>query len=478
MADMKSEKEQLNALEDLFQQKRFSDALDVARKASSDYPNSYPIKFLFVRTLKELNKLAEAEEVLKELMLIYPNNINLLLERGNLAVLRNKFDEGIEFYNKILFLDPFNAEAKSSIEKIEMIKKNGLVGKGKGDFLSYQNEKLQSADTLPEFDPGELSDIISKEPPPPPPPPPEMKEESPFSPPPVPEMDDIQEMKEDSVEEQELELPPPPPPAPAMKEEPPFSPPPVPEMEEISEMGEITEMKEVLEKDTDETESGNIFQQKIQEKEMDETEIPPPISNIKEMDASPELEAEDPETPQIPEYEIPPIQDTEKELEEIGGSAQKEHREPQREETEDSLSIPETDPREKILEQEPALNTAPSSIPDMIDVSNIPETPHEMKQVMESEELEEKMEEPEEAWHEEPGTEEPEFVTESAAELYVEQGLLKDAVAIYEKLYDFRKEERFLLKIEELKRAIVNQKKIQVLNELLKHIQQKGEKIV
>jgi hypothetical protein len=199
---------------------------------------------------------------------------------------------------------------------------------------------------------------------------------------------------------------------------------------------------------------------------------------MKEMDASPEREAEDPETPPIPEYEIQPIQDVEKELEEIGGYAQKEHREPQIEETEDSLSIPETEPWGKIQEQEPDLNAAPSSIPDVTDASNIPEAPNEMKLVVENQELEERMEETDEPWPEESGNEEPGFVTESAAELYVEQGLLMDAVAIYEKLYDSRKEERFLSKIEELKRVMVNQRKIQVLNELLIHIQQIGEKIV
>ena len=478
MAEMKSEKEQLNALESLFQQKRFSGALDIARKASSDYPNSYPIKFLFVRTLKALNRLAEAEEVLKELMLMYPNNINLLLERGNLAVLQNKFDEGIEFYNKILFLDPFNTEAKDSIDKIEKIKKNGPAGKGKGDLLSFQNEKLQSADTLPEFDSRELRDMINEEPPPPPPPPtPEMKEESPLSPPPVPEMGDIPGILPPS---------PPPPPVPEINDETPLSPPPVPEMKEepsfspppVPGMGEIPEMEEVPEKDTDEPEAENFFQPKMQELEMDETEIPPPISNMKEMDAPPELEAEESEIPPITGYEIPPTPDVEKQLEEISESAQTEHQEPRIEETEDSFSIPETEPREKIQEQEPDLNAVPSSIPDVTGASDIPGEPNEMKQVVENQEPEERIEETGEPWQEESGSQEPGFVTESAAELYVEQGLLKDAVAIYKKLYDSRKEERFLSKIEKLKRAMVNQKKIQVLNELLIHIQQIGEKIV
>jgi tetratricopeptide (TPR) repeat protein len=352
MADIKSEKEQLNALENLFQQKRFSDALEVAQKASSDYPNSYQLKFLYARTLKELNKLAEAEQVLKELMLIYPNNINLLLESGNLAVMQNKFDEGNEFYNKILFLDPFNADAKNSIEKINMIKKGGLPGKAIGDSFSHQNKNLQSADTLPEFDSMKLRDILNEEPPPPP----------------IPEL---------------LQSP---------------SSPPAPETEEFPEVSEIQEV------DTDEeTWMAGLSREKMPEQEMIETEIPQsmPIYNSEEMDSPP---------PMNPEILGPP------------------------------------------------------PIPDDTDVSYIAETPIEMEQDL--------------GRQEESEAEETGFVTESAAQLYVKQGLLDDAVGIYKKLYDSRKEERFLRKIGELKRVLVSQKKIRVLNELLEYIKLKGEKIV
>ena len=374
MADIKSEKEQLNALENLFQQKRFSDALEVAQKASSDYPNSYQLKFLYVRTLKELNKLAEAEQVLKELMLIYPNNINLLLESGNLAVMQNKFDEGNEFYNKILFLDPFNADAKNSIEKINMIKKGELPGKAIGDSFSHQNKNLQSADTLPEFDSTTLRDILNKEPPPPP----------------IPEL---------------LQSP--------------LSPP-APETEEFPEVSKIQEV------DTDEeTWMAGLSREKMQEQEMIETEIPQsmPIYNSEEMDSPPGIEAE------IPVYEVPPI---------------------------------------------PGLANEPQET----DVSYIAEPPIETEQALESQEPEEMIQEAEAPWQEESEAEETGFVTESAAQLYVKQGLLDDAVGIYKKLYDSRKEERFLRKIDELKRVLVSQKKIRVLNELLEYIKLKGEEIV
>jgi len=153
MVDLKNEKQQLRALESLFKQKRFSDALAIAKKLNHDFPNSFQIKFLYVRTLKELNKLAEAEEELKELMLLFPNNVKLLLESGNISLELDKIDNALEYYNKILFLDPFNEEAKNSIDKIEAMKKRGLGGGEKEvDFITYQQETLDNADTLPEFD--------------------------------------------------------------------------------------------------------------------------------------------------------------------------------------------------------------------------------------------------------------------------------------------------------------------------------------
>jgi predicted Zn-dependent protease len=109
MADLKNERLQLEALENLFNQKRFSEALEFANKLRKDYPESFQIKLIHVRTLKSLNRLGDAESALAELMMNYPNNINLMAESGNLALKRNKFDEALEFYNKVLFLDPFNS---------------------------------------------------------------------------------------------------------------------------------------------------------------------------------------------------------------------------------------------------------------------------------------------------------------------------------------------------------------------------------
>jgi hypothetical protein len=68
-----------------------------------------------------------------------------------------------------------------------------------------------------------------------------------------------------------------------------------------------------------------------------------------------------------------------------------------------------------------------------------------------------------------------EFVTESAAELYLSQGLYDDALGIYEKLYAARKEGRFLLRVKQLRAHRVGREKIRRLGEFLKSIQMKGE---
>ena len=66
-------------------------------------------------------------------------------------------------------------------------------------------------------------------------------------------------------------------------------------------------------------------------------------------------------------------------------------------------------------------------------------------------------------------------MTESAAELYLSQGLIDDALTIYEKLYQARKEERYLVKIKQISGKRITRKKIQALTRLLNLIEKKGE---
>jgi tetratricopeptide (TPR) repeat protein len=281
MVDLKDEKAQLKALENLFAQKRFSEALAMAEKLNSDFPDSYYINILYIKVLMELNRLSEAEDTAKGLLQLYPDNINLLQQAGNICLKLNKYDESIEYNNKILFLDPFNTLAKESIEKIKALRKT-VEGRGKKspDFVSYQDEKMIARqDTVPE------------------------------------------------------------------------------------------------------------------------DQLPDSKTNVDQV-------------PEIP----------------VGSTA---------------VSVNE--------------DSEPPPIPE-VEVKEVPDMNEEI--------LEEEVKE------------EVEIMTESAAELYLSQGLYKDALKIYEKLYAIRQEERFILKIRQLKTHIINQKKIQRLTDFWKLIQKRGEKIV
>jgi hypothetical protein len=70
------------------------------------------------------------------------------------------------------------------------------------------------------------------------------------------------------------------------------------------------------------------------------------------------------------------------------------------------------------------------------------------------------------------------YMTESAAELYLSQGLLDDALNIYEKLYRVQKKEKYLVKIKGISKKRISERKIQALTRLLNLIERKGERRV
>jgi len=71
-----------------------------------------------------------------------------------------------------------------------------------------------------------------------------------------------------------------------------------------------------------------------------------------------------------------------------------------------------------------------------------------------------------------------EFATESAAQLYLSQGLYKEAISIYNKIFRLSRDERYLRKIEDVKSRMVGMKKIECLNQFLESIKREGEKFV
>jgi tetratricopeptide (TPR) repeat protein len=71
-----------------------------------------------------------------------------------------------------------------------------------------------------------------------------------------------------------------------------------------------------------------------------------------------------------------------------------------------------------------------------------------------------------------------EFATESAAQLYLSQGLYKEAISIYNKIFRLSRDERYLQKIEDVKSKMVGMKKIERLSQFLEAIKKEGVKFV
>ncbi len=121
MENLKSEKDLLANLERLRKEKNYNDLFAFAEKSLANFPESFPLKLLYAEALAENGKLNEADNILKELMLTYPDNIKLLLEKGKIDFGLAGYNEAAESFNKILFLDPYNHPAKEWLVKIDKL---------------------------------------------------------------------------------------------------------------------------------------------------------------------------------------------------------------------------------------------------------------------------------------------------------------------------------------------------------------------
>ncbi|MDQ1353705.1 MAG: hypothetical protein QG657_4012 [Acidobacteriota bacterium] len=400
MVDLKNERIQLQALENLFRQKRFSEALTFAQKLIGDFPNSYYIGILHVKVLKELNRLRDAETAALKMMQSSPDNINLLSELGTISLKLNKYEESYDYFNKVLFQDPFNEEARDSMEKIKGLKKlsGGSEPKGKNlmDFISHPQADNDEADTVPELDGETLSPLdfgVRLEPMEP--------EEAPAA---------IESME--TLEAEDLEPAESPTLPPMIFEEgqgPETDVVDISQLEEAPEMADVVELAETT--DADLTEAADV---------VDAAEIAE-IAEITEMEGM---------------AEIPEVGDVAAEVDFMNSQAAEPYSEFYNEETVESAEEP---PPLEVNAQVPVVETTQATA----------------------------------LGEGEPGPA-TEFVTESAAELYLSQGLYDDALGIYEKLYAARKEGRFLLRVKQLKAHRLGREKIRRLSEFLKLIQMKG----
>lgn len=146
-AESISEREGLDRLESLFKEEDFKEASAFASDLREKYPSSFQIGFLNYKILVHLERYSDSENILDELLKLYPENINLLLEKGELLVGRGKTAESKLFFDKVLFLDPFNSKAKEGVDRI----KSGESGSSAG-FEKHNIEKGVLEDTMKEAD--------------------------------------------------------------------------------------------------------------------------------------------------------------------------------------------------------------------------------------------------------------------------------------------------------------------------------------
>ncbi|MEN8223275.1 MAG: hypothetical protein ABFR36_08455 [Acidobacteriota bacterium] len=364
-----SEREGLERLENLVRGKSYKEASAFALDLRDRFPASFQIGFLYYGILVKLESYSESESVLDELLKLYPENINLLLEKGELLIGRGKTAESKLFFDKVLFLDPFNDKAKEGVDRTKVVESGASKEPEKNQ---RKNSILE--DTMKESD---LERFMS-----------ESDDES----------EDIDKMSvEDPEEELDISL-------------------------SESGMGFSTGLDNLLEPDVPVGETESPVEEKEQEI------LPSRQDTVKTVDV---------ETSPVP----------------------------------DDTGIPEkVDSTEIPVEEEKAFGKVESALEELNKFSS-----SDINDLG----LDENVTEKEEVPVEDPGvSDEDAFATESAALLYLKQGLYEDAKNVYSKLYKGSNEDLFVEKVDKIERVEKANMKIIALEGFLEKIRTGSVRIV
>ncbi len=104
------------------------------------------MRLLYAKVLKSLGRLGEAETQLREQSKAFPDNTNILWEVGDLLRLQGKYEESLNCFNRILFLDSFNQQAKESARMVQE-----LLRGSKTEPAVPQAEREQASDSVTEL---------------------------------------------------------------------------------------------------------------------------------------------------------------------------------------------------------------------------------------------------------------------------------------------------------------------------------------
>ena len=111
------QKKEIDQIEEHIKKLEFKEALKVFE--SFEENNSFRIKYLKATALEGIGDFNGSLQISLELYKLNPENLNVILKIANNQNELKMYKEAVEYYKKVLFLDPFNREAKEIIENIE-----------------------------------------------------------------------------------------------------------------------------------------------------------------------------------------------------------------------------------------------------------------------------------------------------------------------------------------------------------------------
>ncbi len=144
MANFQNEREQLAQLEFLFQQKKFAEGMDQTDLVLHQFPASFQLKFLKFRFLKELQKTGEALQLLREMHVMFGDNIMVLKELADLHFQHKQFPESLVYYNKLLFLDSFNSHAQERVRQLQGMLESGVADRLADTKIEFHSDAALS----------------------------------------------------------------------------------------------------------------------------------------------------------------------------------------------------------------------------------------------------------------------------------------------------------------------------------------------
>ena len=127
-------------------------ALELGGRLVVQFPNALPLHLAHIRGLRKAERWAEAHRVLSMLVQSHPSNQVILTEMAEVYFALGDYPQSGDMYNRVLFLDPFNAQARQRLDEIDQRRKD-LVLKG------------ETRTDLPSSPEGELDLLLGPEPP-------------------------------------------------------------------------------------------------------------------------------------------------------------------------------------------------------------------------------------------------------------------------------------------------------------------------